>query len=182
LNVTTALAPVPSGVGLVKVTVSDCEAASGVVLDTCHLDKVIWLPRAGAPEEVTLRRSEDVATETWVQGLAIGEAPRVAVKAMVTAVPPFIATEVVKVSTFAVKVEIVTPVVGVVTAEMAENTPAGNQMVMPVLPRAPASVVTGVKTTEAVTEPRLACSGAGTVNVTAPIWPPRAPAETLALT
>jgi len=52
-------------------------------------------------------------------------------------------------------------------------------MVMPLLPLAPAIVVTGVKTTEAVTGPRLACSGAGTVNVTAPIWLPREPAETL---
>lgn len=119
------MVPVPSGVGLVKVTVSDCEAASGVVLDTCHLVKVIWPPRAGAAEVATLRRSEVVATETCVQGLAIGEAPRVEVKAMVTAVPPFIAVEVVKVSTLLVKLPRVTPELGVVMAEMAENTPAG---------------------------------------------------------
>ncbi len=115
-----------SGVGLVKVTVSVCAARSGVVLDAVHLDKVIWPPRAGAAEVATLRRSEDVATETCVQGLAIGEAPRVEVKAMVTAVPPFIAVVVVKVSTLLVKVpEIETPELGVVMAEMAENTPAG---------------------------------------------------------
>lgn len=170
---------------MVKVTVRDCEAASGVVLDTCHLDKVIWPPRAGAPEATTLRRSEDVATETCVQGLAIGAAPRVEVKAMVTGVPPTIAVEVVKVIWLVVvlkALEIVTPELGVVMAEMAENTPAGKNMVMRLLPLAPAIVVTGVKTTEAVTEPRLACSGAGTVNATAPIWPPREPAETLALT
>jgi len=171
---------VASGVGLVKVTVRDCEAASGVVLDTCHLDKVIWPPRAGAPEATTLRRSEDVATETCVQGLAIGAAPRVAVNAMVTAVPPGIAAEVAKVSTLLAKVVIAT-VVGAVMAVMAENTPAGNQMVITVLPKVPETVVTGVKTTEAATPARLACSGAGTVNATAPIWPPREPAEALVL-
>lgn len=167
---------------MVKVTVRDCEAASGVVLDTCHLDKVIWPPRAGAPEATTLRRSEDVATETCVQGLAIGAAPRVEVKAMVTAVPPTIAVVVAKVIWLLLKaLEIETPVLGVVMVVMAENTPAGKYMVMRLLPLAPAIVVTGVKTTEAATPARLACSGAGTVNATAPIWPPREPAEALVL-
>lgn len=115
-----------------------------------------------------------------MQGLAIGEAPRVAVNAMVTAVPPVIAAEVAKASLFAVKLVIVT-VLGAVMAVMAENTPAGNHMVISVLPKVPETVVTGVKTTEAATPARLACSGAGTVNVTALIWLPRAPAETLAL-
>ena len=170
-----------SGVGLVKVTVSVCAARSGVVLDAIHLDKVIWPPRAMAPETVTLRRSEDVETETCVQGLAIGEAPRVAVNAMVTAVPPGIAAEVAKVSTLLVKLVIVT-VLGEVMGVMAENTPAGNQMVITVLPKVPETVVTGVKTTEAATPARLACSGAGTVSATAAIWLPREPAETLELT
>ena len=45
----------------------------------------------------------------------------------------------------------------------------------------PETVVTGVKTTEAATLARFGWSGTGTVNATAAIWLPRAPADTLAL-
>lgn len=68
-----------------------------------------------------------------------------------------------------------------VTVGISENTPAGNQMVTALFGVVPDTVVMGVKTTEAATLARFGWRGVGTVNATAPIWPPREPADTLAL-
>ena len=89
--------------GLVKVTMRVDAARSGVVLDGNHLVKEIWPPKDTAPAATILRRSADVETETCVQGLAMGVAPRVAVNATVTAVPAGKAVAVVKVIIFGAK-------------------------------------------------------------------------------